>query len=49
MTTADDLIALVRAYNPGTNEKLLRDAYRRHCGRDLYPVPFIDITGEYQG
>ncbi|MBI1418657.1 MAG: RelA/SpoT family protein [Limimaricola sp.] len=27
MTTADDLIALVRAYNPRTNEKLLREAY----------------------
>lgn len=27
MTTADDLIALVRAYNPRTNEDMLRQAY----------------------
>ncbi len=27
MTTQDELIARVRAYNPRTNEKLLRDAY----------------------
>ena len=27
MTTADDLIALVRTYNPRTNEALLRDAF----------------------
>ncbi len=27
MTTADELVALVRSYNPRTNEKLLREAY----------------------
>jgi guanosine-3',5'-bis(diphosphate) 3'-pyrophosphohydrolase len=27
MTTADELISLVRAYNPRSNEKLLREAF----------------------
>ena len=47
-TTADDLIALVRAYNPRTNEALLRDAFAfgaemhegqlRHSGEPYSPI-----------
>jgi RelA/SpoT family (p)ppGpp synthetase len=35
---ADDLITLVRAYNPRTNEKLIRDAY--DFGRDMHEGQF---------
>lgn len=38
MTTDDDLIALVRSYNPRTNEKLLRDAYA--FGTDMHEGQF---------
>ena len=37
-TTADDLIALVRAYNPRTNESLLRDAFA--YGKDMHEGQF---------
>ncbi|MEJ6399283.1 RelA/SpoT family protein [Yoonia sp. 208BN28-4] len=60
MTTADDLITLVRAYNPRTNEKLLRDAYAygedmhdgqfRHSGEPYFthPVAVTAILAEQQ-
>jgi len=60
MTTADDLIALVRAYNPRTNEKLLRDAFAygdemhegqfRHSGEKYFthPVAVAVILAEQQ-
>ena len=60
MTTADDLIALVRAYNPRTNEKMLRDAYAfgadmhdgqfRHSGEPYFthPVAVAAILAEQQ-
>ena len=60
MTTADDLIALVRAYNPRTNEKMLRDAYAfgdemhegqfRHSGEKYFthPVAVTVILAEQQ-
>jgi len=48
-TTADDLIALVRAYHPRTNEALLRDAFAfgaemhegqfRHSGEPYFTHP----------
>ncbi|MBB5720672.1 GTP pyrophosphokinase [Loktanella ponticola] len=60
MTTADDLIALVRAYNPRSNEQLLRDAYAfgdemhegqfRHSGEKYFthPVAVAVILAEQQ-
>ncbi|MBO6853920.1 MAG: bifunctional (p)ppGpp synthetase/guanosine-3',5'-bis(diphosphate) 3'-pyrophosphohydrolase [Marivivens sp.] len=60
MTTVDDLIGLVRAYNPRTNEKLLRDAFAfgeamhegqfRHSGEPYYthPVAVAAILAEQQ-
>jgi guanosine-3',5'-bis(diphosphate) 3'-pyrophosphohydrolase len=60
MTTADELIALVRAYNPRTNEKLLRDAYDfgqqmhegqfRHSGEPYFthPIAVTVILAEQQ-
>ena len=60
MTTADDLIALVRAYNPRTNEQMLRDAYAfgdemhegqfRHSGEKYFthPVAVTVILAEQQ-
>ena len=60
MTSSDDLIALVRAYNPRTNEKLLRDAYAygdemhegqfRHSGEKYFthPVAVTVILAEQQ-
>lgn len=60
MTTADDLIALVRAYNPRTNEKMLRDAFAfgaemhegqfRHSGEPYFthPVAVTVILAEQQ-
>jgi len=49
MTTADDLVELVRAYNPGTNQGLLRDAFAfgaemhegqfRHSGEPYFTHP----------
>jgi GTP pyrophosphokinase len=60
MTTVDDLIGLVRAYNPRTNEKLLRDAFAfgesmhegqfRHSGQPYYthPVAVAAILAEQQ-
>jgi guanosine-3',5'-bis(diphosphate) 3'-pyrophosphohydrolase len=60
MTTADDLIALVRAYNPRTNEQLLREAYAfgdamhegqlRHSGEKYFthPVAVTVILAEQQ-
>ncbi len=60
MTTADDLIALVRAYNPRTNEQMLRDAYAfgaemhdgqfRHSGEPYFthPVAVTVILAEQQ-
>ena len=60
MTTADDLIALVRAYNPRTNEQMLRDAYAygdemhegqfRHSGEKYFthPVAVAMILAEQQ-
>lgn len=60
MTTADDLIALVRAYNPRLNENLLRDAYAfgdemhegqfRHSGEKYFthPVAVTVILAEQQ-
>ena len=59
-TTADDLIALVRAYNPKTNEKRLRDAFAygadmhegqfRHSGEPYFthPVAVAAILTEQQ-
>ena len=58
--TVDDLIALVRAYNPKTNEKLLREAYAygaemhegqfRHSGEPYFthPVAVAAILTEQQ-
>ena len=60
MTTADDLIALVRAYNPRTNEQMLRDAFAfgdamhegqfRHSGEPYFthPVAVAVILAEQQ-
>ena len=60
MTTADDLIALVRTYNPRLNEALLRDAYAfgaemhegqfRHSGEPYFthPVAVTTILAEQQ-
>ncbi|MDH3265126.1 MAG: bifunctional (p)ppGpp synthetase/guanosine-3',5'-bis(diphosphate) 3'-pyrophosphohydrolase, partial [Paracoccaceae bacterium] len=60
MIDADDLIALVRNYNPRTNEALLRDAYgygqRMHDGQSRYsgdpyfthPVAVAAILTEQQ-
>ena len=49
MTSADDLISLVRDYNPKTNEARLRDAYAfgeamhdgqfRHSGEPYFTHP----------
>ena len=59
-TTADDLIALVRAYNPRTNEALLRDGFAfgaemhegqfRHSGEPYFthPVAVTVILAEQQ-
>ena len=59
-TTVDDLIALVRAYNPRLNERLLRDAFAfgedmhegqfRHSGEPYYthPVAVTTILAEQQ-
>lgn len=59
-TTVDDLIALVRAYNPRLNELLLRDAFAygqdmhegqfRHSGEPYYthPVAVTTILAEQQ-
>lgn len=59
-TTVDDLIALVRAYNPRLNEPLLRDAFSygqdmhegqfRHSGEPYYthPVAVTTILAEQQ-
>ncbi len=38
MTSADDLISLVRAYNPTTNEQMLRDAFA--FGADMHSTQF---------
>ncbi|KJZ19203.1 RelA/SpoT family protein [Loktanella sp. S4079] len=60
MTTADELIALVRAYNPNTNQELLRDAYVfgaemhegqfRHSGEPYFthPIAVTCILAEQQ-
>ena len=60
MTTADDLIALVRTYNPNSNPSLLRDAYAfgaemhegqfRHSGEPYFthPVAVACILAEQQ-
>ena len=60
MTTADDLIALVRTYNPRTNERLIRDAWdfgermhegqRRQSGEPYFthPVAVAVILAEQQ-
>ncbi len=60
MTTADDLIALVRTYNPRTNEAMLADAYAfgdamhegqfRHSGEKYFthPVAVSMILAEQQ-
>ena len=60
MTTADELISLVRAYNPRSNEKLLREAYAfgeamhagqfRHSGEPCFthPVAVAMILAEQQ-
>ncbi|WIV51037.1 bifunctional (p)ppGpp synthetase/guanosine-3',5'-bis(diphosphate) 3'-pyrophosphohydrolase [Marivivens sp. LCG002] len=60
MTTADDLVSLVRAYNPRTNEKLLRDAFAfgeemhtgqfRHSGEPYFthPVAVTMILADQQ-
>lgn len=60
MTTADELVSLVRAYNPRTNEKLLRDAYAfgeemhtgqfRHSGEPYFthPVAVTMILADQQ-
>ena len=51
MTTADELISLVRAYNPRSNEKLLREAFAfgeamhegqfRHSGEPYFTHPVV--------
>ncbi|MDF1727594.1 MAG: hypothetical protein P1U53_07590, partial [Sulfitobacter sp.] len=55
--TADDLIALIRSYNPKSNEKLMRAAYeygremhegqKRHSGEPYFthPVAVAAILG----
>ncbi len=60
MTTADELVSLVRAYNPRTNEKLLRDAFAfgeemhtgqfRHSGEPYFthPVAVTMILADQQ-
>ena len=60
MTTADDLIALVRTYNPNSNKALLCDAYAfgaemhegqfRHSGEPYFthPVAVATILAEQQ-
>jgi GTP pyrophosphokinase len=60
MTTADDLIALVRTYNPNSNKDLLRDAYAfgaemhegqfRHSGEPYFthPVAVATILADQQ-
>ncbi len=60
MTTADDLIALVRAYNPKSNEQMLRDAFVfgaemhegqfRHSGEPYFthPVAVASILAQQQ-
>ncbi|CUJ82922.1 bifunctional (p)ppGpp synthetase/guanosine-3',5'-bis(diphosphate) 3'-pyrophosphohydrolase [Shimia thalassica] len=60
MITADDLIGHVRAYNPKTNEKLIREAYDfglamhegqfRHSGEPYFthPIEVADILAEQQ-
>ena len=60
MTTADDLIALVRTYNPRTNEALLRDAFAfgeqmhegqfRHSGEPYFthPIAVAHILADMQ-
>ncbi len=60
MTTADDLIALVRTYNPNSNQALLRDAYAfgaemhegqfRHSGEPYFthPVAVASILADQQ-
>ena len=60
MTTADDLIALVRTYNPNSNQALLRDAFVfgaemhegqfRHSGEPYFthPVAVAGILAEQQ-
>jgi len=60
MTTVDDLISLVRAYNPRTNEKMLREAYAfgeemhegqfRHSGEPYFthPVAVTMILADQQ-
>jgi len=54
MTTADDLIALVRSYNPNTNKALLREAFAfgeamhdgqfRHSGEPYFTHPVAVAT-----
>ena len=39
MIPADDLVELVRAYNPKTNEKLIREAYDFGLAMHEGPVP----------
>ena len=58
MTTADELIALVRTYNPKTNQKKLREAFvfgeamhegqYRHSGEPYFthPVAVAGILAE---
>jgi len=60
MTSADELIALVRTYNPKSNQKLLREAYAfgeamhdgqfRHSGEPYFthPVAVAGILAEQQ-
>ncbi|MGJ8622882.1 MAG: RelA/SpoT family protein [Yoonia sp.] len=60
MTTADELIALVRTYNPNSNQALLQDAYAfgaemhegqfRHSGEPYFthPVAVAAILAEQQ-
>jgi GTP pyrophosphokinase len=60
MNTADDLIALVRTYNPRTNEALLRDAFAfgeemhegqfRHSGEAYFthPIAVTQILSDMQ-
>lgn len=60
MTTADDLLARVRAYNPGTNDALMRAAYDfgcdmhegqfRHSGEAYFthPVAVAELLAEQQ-
>lgn len=60
MTTADDLIALVRSYNPNSNQALLRDAFAfgaemhegqfRHSGEPYFthPAAVAHILAEQQ-